>query len=57
MVERSSDQSVPAPRAMIATATKHLRRIVPDEDFFAHCEQRKRRAIVAVFEVKKEIPD
>jgi hypothetical protein len=38
-------------------ATKHLRRIVPDENLFAHSEQGKRRAIVAVFELKKEIPD
>ena len=57
MVVRPSDQSVPASRARIATATKHLRRIVPDENLFAHCEQGKRRAIVAVFEVNKEIPD
>jgi hypothetical protein len=38
-------------------AKKHLPRIVPKGRFSSHCEYGKRRAILAVFEVKKEILD
>jgi len=47
---------VSAPRARIA-GKKTLAQDRSKKNDFPHCEQGKRRAIVAVFELKKEIPN
>jgi hypothetical protein len=53
---RQLDQSVSAPRARIA-GNNAFAQDRYRKKLFAHSEQGKRRTIVAVFELKKEIPD